>query len=185
MVVFQDLRITPDGKTLCIDAIVAPYSYYEGEYIEALTIDTEDTFSPSGPSSNPVYATGFSEQAKQQSLILKAEQFGWDDFSGHILYVYVTVGGAPDSSTPCGWDSVNTLGVVLWWQPIYQMGINCMQKVVDDCCDISREFIDYALRLKAFELALRTAQYPVANARFKEWFSNTEKLVYKSPCGCK
>lgn len=184
MVVFQDLRVTPDGKSLCIDASIAPYSYYEEEYIEAIVIDTEETFSPSGPSSNPVSKTEFPDQTKQQSLILKADQFGWNDFSGHILYVYAVIGGTPDSATPCGWDNINTLGVTLWWQPIYQMGINHMQKVVNNCCELPREFIDYILRLKSFELALRTAQYPLANARFKEWFVDADKPVYKSPCGC-
>lgn len=184
MVVFQDLRITPDGKELCIDAIIAPYSYYKGEYISSITIDSEETYSPNGPSSEPVFFQEFSEQNKQQSLILNASQLGWSDFSGHILYVYATVEGIPDSSTPCGWDNVHTLGVTLWWQPIYQMGINHMQKVVNNCCGMPREFIDYILRLKAFELALRTAQYPLANDRFKQWFTNIKVSTYKAPCGC-
>lgn len=185
MVVFQDLRITPDGKDLCIDAIVSPYVYYEGEYISSIIIDSEETYTASGPSSNPVYSKNFSDQSKQQSLILSASDFGWEDFSNHILYVYAYVDGIPDSNTPCGWDNLYTLGVVLWWQPIYQIGINLMKKVTDNCCEISREFIDYTLRFKAFELALRNAQYPLANSRFKEWFTHTSMPTYNTLCRCK
>ena len=41
MVVFQDLRISSDGMEMYIDAIIAPYDYYEGEYIDNIVI-TDD-----------------------------------------------------------------------------------------------------------------------------------------------
>ena len=55
MVIFNDLRITPDGQNLFIDVKVAPYKYFENMYISSISIDTEETFSPTGkPSSNAV-----------------------------------------------------------------------------------------------------------------------------------
>ena len=41
MVVFQDLRISSNGMEMYIDAIIAPYDYYEGEYIDNIVI-TDD-----------------------------------------------------------------------------------------------------------------------------------------------
>lgn len=180
MIVFQDLRITPDGKSLCIDAIIAPYDYQEGDYITSIIIDTEETFNPAGPSSTPVFKQEFTEQNKQQSLILDANAFGWNDFSNHILYVYVSMDNSLVSDDK---DSGYNLGITLWWYPIYNIGINYMQKVVDNCCGMPKEFIDYILRFNAFNLALRTANYPLANQRFKQWFVNI-KSKYITPCSC-
>lgn len=185
MVVFQDLRITPDGKELCISASVAPYNFYEGEYISKIEIDTDQTWSPDGPSSSPVYSKEIDGRDKEVSLVLDASEFGWNDFSSHILYVYISVDGGPSMDPGCGWDSLTTLGVVLWWKPIYQKGIQFVRKVVDNCCDISREFIDYILRLKSLELSLRTAQYVQANALFSKWFKNIDGRAVPSPCGCR
>lgn len=190
MVVFQDLRITPDGEELCIDSIIAPYDFYEGEYIASIAIDFEGTYTPSGSSQKPIYYKEFTEHNKQQSLILKASElnnnpdYTFSDFRNHIFYVYVTVGGAPSPDTDCGWDNATTLGVAIDWYSIYYMGINHMKKVKDNCCDIPREFIDYILRFKAFELALRTANYQLANERFLQWFSSMSKPVYVPPCNC-
>ena len=145
MIVFQDLRITPDGKSLCIDAIIAPYDYQEGDYITSIIIDTEETFNPAGPSSTPVFKQEFTEQNKQQSLILDANAFGWNDFSNHILYVYVSMDNSLVSDDK---DSGYNLGITLWWYPIYNIGINYMQKVVDNCCGMPKEFIDVLIEIK-------------------------------------
>ena len=59
-----------------------------------------------------------------------------------------------------------------------------MKQVVNDCCELPKDFIDYILRFKAFELAIRTAQYTLANDRFKEWFVE-ENVKFNPPCGCK
>lgn len=184
MTVFQDLRISSDGKQLFIDASIAPYSYYEGEYISAIAIDTDETYIPSGSSSNPVYKKEFQDQSKQQAMILSPEDLGLASFNGHIFYVYITVEGSPDSQTPCSWDLASTLGVVLNWYPVYYRGLEFMRKTADNCCDVSREFIDYILRFKAFELALRTGNYQLANSRFREWFYTSDEVAFSSPCGC-
>lgn len=185
MVVFQDLRITPDGKELCINTSIAPYSFYEGEHISKIEIDTDETWSPDGPSSSPVYSKEIDGQEKEVSLVLDASEFGWSDFSGHMLYVYVSVDGGPSEDPGCGWDLQTSLGVVLWWKPIYQKGIQFVRKVVDNCCDIPREFIDYILRLKSLELSLRTAQYVQANDLFSKWFKDIDGRAVPSPCGCR
>ena len=52
MVVFQELRISPDGSTLFVDANIASGDYYKNLYIDSIYIDTEETFTPNGnPSS--------------------------------------------------------------------------------------------------------------------------------------
>ena len=69
MVVFQDLRISSDGMEMYIDAIIAPYDYYEGEYIDNIVI-TDDN-------NKEVYNKVIpeSEHNKQLSLYLKPTDF--------------------------------------------------------------------------------------------------------------
>ena len=56
MVEFKELRITPDGKKLIIDASVKDLQYYTDVYIDAVIIDTQDTYVANGPSVNPIFA---------------------------------------------------------------------------------------------------------------------------------
>lgn len=185
MIVFNDLRITPDGENLLIDAMVAPYKYFENMYISSISIDTEETFSPTGkPSSNAVVVYENQDTTvKEHSINITPDRFKFASLNGHIFYVYVTVAGTPSADTPCTMDTEYTLGVALNWQSIYQQGVDHMRKVVNGCCGMPKDFIDYILRFKAFELALRTAQYQLANDRFKKWFAE-DGAKFNPPCGC-
>ena len=93
MVVFQDLRISSDGMEMYIDAIIAPYDYYEGEYIDNIVI-TDDN-------NKEVYNKVIpeSEHNKQLSLYLKPTDFSpqLNTFNNNIFYVNVSIGGIPDS----------------------------------------------------------------------------------------
>lgn len=187
MIVFNDLRITPDGENLFIDAMVAPYGYFKNMYISSISIDTEDTFSAGKPSSNAVTVYKNENQdttIKECSINVLPDILKLTSFNGHIFYVYVTVAGIPSADTPCTMDTEYTLGVALNWQLIYQQGINHMKETINGCCGMSKDFIDYILRFKAFELALRTAQYQLANDRFKKWFA-VDKIKFNPPCRCK
>lgn len=185
MIIFNDLRITPDGENLFIDAIMAPYKYFENMYISSISIDTESTFSPTGrPSSNAVIVYENQDPTvKKHSINLSPETLKLPSFNGHMFYVYVTVAGTPSIDTPCNMDTEYTIGVVLNWQPLYQEGINYMREITKECCNIPKKFIDYILRFKAFELAIRTAQYQLANDKFKQWFAKDE-VKFNSTCGC-
>ena len=55
MLHFEELRITPDNKYLIIDVSVDKDKYFNNIAIDSIIIDTQDTYSISGPSSNPVY----------------------------------------------------------------------------------------------------------------------------------
>lgn len=184
MIVFNDLRITPDGENLLINAMVAPYGYFKDMYISSISIDTEDTFSTGKPSSNAVVVYENQDTTvKEHSINIIPDRFKFTSLNGHIFYVYVTVAGTPSADTPCTMDTEYTLGVALNWQSIYQQGIDHMRKVVNGCCGMPKDFIDYILRFKAFELALRTAQYQLANDKFKKWFAE-DVTKFNPPCGC-
>ena len=186
MVIFKELRITSDGNNLFIDASIAPYDYFQNMYIKSVSIDTEETFSPTGqPSSNAVVVYENQDTTvKEYSINLSPDRLNLSSFDGHIFYVYVSVAGVPSVDTPCTMDTEYTIGVVLNWLPIYKKGINLMTQVTSECCELSKDFIDYILRFKALELAIRNAQYVLANEKFKQWFSK-DTIKFNPPCGCK
>lgn len=55
MLHFNELRITQDGKYLIIDASVDNQDFYDDIILDSVVIDTQDTYVPNGPSSNPIY----------------------------------------------------------------------------------------------------------------------------------
>ena len=55
MIVFDQLNITPDGKSLIIEARIEDFTYFDDVEIDSIVIDSQDTFIPNGPSSNPIY----------------------------------------------------------------------------------------------------------------------------------
>lgn len=179
MVVFQDLRISSDGMEMCIDAIIAPYSYYEGEYIDNIVITDIDK--------REVYNKTIAEEDhnKQLSLFLKPTDMGLSSFNNNVFYVTVTIGGYPESTTDCGWDDIRSIGVVLNWHPIYQMGMQYLREMVN-CynCRVPKNLIDYILRLKSFELALKTSNFELANTNYKKWFLETTPTIISNTCNC-
>ena len=91
MIEFKELRVTPDGKTLIIDASVKDLSYYDNVYIDSLTIDTQDTYSESGSSTNPIFyyevASVSDENKKRIRLELNNTVLG--DITGNMFFVYI------------------------------------------------------------------------------------------------
>lgn len=105
------------------------------------------------------------------------------DFNNNIFFVYVTATGYPTPDCPCGMDNCYTMGVAVNLRPIYNMAMGYI-KELDSNCTTPNGFVDMILRLKAFDLSLRTGNYPMA---FKQWdklFKNKVSVSPKRGCGC-
>lgn len=189
MVVFQELRISPDGSTLFIDANIASGDYYKNLYIDSIYIDTEETFTPNGnPSSKAkkVYTnTSNNNSVRSVRLELTEENINLGSLSNHIFYVYVKVSGVPDPTTPCYANKIYTIGVVLNWFPIYQKSLKVLGVIKDNCCSFPKEATDFIIKLKGFEISLRTSQYIKANQIYNSWFKNIKSDIINLNCGCK
>ena len=70
MIQFNELRINPEGTKLIIDVSVKNSVYYENVYIDTISIDTQDTFIGSGPSSNVAYTNTLEGDNKSVRLEL-------------------------------------------------------------------------------------------------------------------
>lgn len=211
MIILEQCRIDHDRGQLVIDAVVENLEYYKDVYIASVVIDTDKSYSPNGPSSNPAYLMNFEEESlrvvtdspctnvsvdedckcgdvytkrgrKRVSLRLDAEDLGVS-LNERIFFVYVIATGIPSPHTPCGMDNSYVMGVTVNMRPIYNMSMKYI-KELDSTCSIPRGFIDSILRLKAFDLSMKTGNYPIA---FKQWdklLRNKSSVVPKKGCGC-
>ena len=185
MIEFKELRVTPDGKTLIIDAAVKDLSYYDNVYIKSVTVDTQDTYSESGSSTNPLFhyevASVSEENKKRIRLELNSSVLG--DITGNMFFVYITVKGTPAADTPCGLDNVTTLGVTADLYPFYKSSINHMKELENEC-EPSKNFIDSLLRFKAFELSIRTGHYTQAIKYWNKFFKEVKSNTVNTICRC-
>lgn len=214
MITLNECRIDPEGKNLIVEATVENLIYYRNVYIESIKVDTDSTYSPNGPSDNPVFSKEFeadyykvdtrydcnsvtvdssckcgnvytSQKAgvKHIRLSISAKDMKLPNLDNNIFFIYVTATGIPAADTPCGMDSEFVMGVAMNLRPIYNMAMGYI-KELDSDCTIPKGFIDMILRLKAFDLSLRTGNYPMA---FKQWnwlFKNKVSVSPKRGCGC-
>ena len=213
MIVFQDLRIVSDCSNLIVEAVVPNSSYYDDVYIGSIAIDSQDTYVTNGPSSNPVYlyeapvgvnvATANSDATcvtdrtvtyvtdddnnvvgvKHIRLAISKGEIS-ADLENDILFVYALASGTPSSDTPCGMDTVVTLGIALNIYPLYQKAMYYVGELADSC-GTSSDFTDFILKLKAFELAIKTGNYNQAISFWSKYLSgNGATVTKKKGCGC-
>ena len=189
MIQFGELGLNPEGKCLIVDAYVMNLSYFERRYITDIYIDSDLTFdSANGPSSKAVHVEieepDLKEFYKQftpteLSNLLDPKEL---DLKNHIFFVYVYLDGPVVGTIPCGMDKDMYIGVAVNWDHLYHESLQYM-KQIDDCCNIPKDLIDFILRIKALELAIKTGHYDIALASWKRHF-NKKSLSFTSGCGC-
>lgn len=189
MIQINTLKIAPDGKSLIVNAAVKDLSYYENVYIKSLTIDTQDTYSTVGPSSNKVWYRSFKEHdregLKTVELTIPVTEFSNlpTTLNEDILYCWFEATGTPSSDTPCGMDNTYTLGIAINLRPIYNKGM-AFFKEMENNCSIPKEFINFILEYKAFDLDMKTENYIQANKYWNKFFKGTKVTSITTGCGC-
>lgn len=207
MVVFNECRIDKESKNLIVDVSVDSLSYYKNIYLESITIDTDKTFIESGPSSNPVYKRKFTpsdssnssytakieddifiidaEQSGSKNIRLKLnyKELGLYNFDDNILFIYIGVGGIPEPDTPCGMDNKYSVAAAVNLRPVYNMAMSYL-KELESTCTTPKGFIDMILRLKAFELSLKTGNFLTAIKQWDKLFKNKRIVSPTKGCGC-
>lgn len=184
MVQFNELKIVPDGTQLIIDVSVKDSEYYTDVYLDEILIDTQDTFIESGPSTQVVYSKIIDGSIKSVRLELGTGDL-LPSLNDNLFFVYVKTKGTPAANTPCGMDNVTTLGVVTNLYPLYQQAL-CYIKGLSNTCVIPKNFINFILQYKAFQLAVKTGHYTEAIKYWKRLYSsqNAKDTTVTSKCGC-
>ena len=183
MVIFKELRVTNDAKTLVINTRVREESYYKDVYIDKVIIDTEETYKEGGPSSNPIYSTTIEGNQKEISLGLSIYQITQlHEFNNHLLFVYVVTKGNPTSNVPCGLDNKTTLGVTTYLGDFYNSFMGHI-KEINNNCSIPQGLIDLILRWMAIKVSINSGHNIQGIKYFEKWFS--DKIILPSVnCGC-
>lgn len=181
MIHFNELRITPDEDLLIIDASIDKQAYFQNVLIDKILIDTQDTYSPNGPSNTPLYSYD-AQQAKDVRLELNIQDLKVSP-SDTMFFVYIVATGVPLEDTPSSLNKNIIMGTVISLKSIYKKALGYI-KQVECSCEIPKNFIDLILRFKAIELCVRTGNYPQAIKYWKKFFMKGSCSLIDSNCNC-
>jgi hypothetical protein len=207
MVLFDQLRISDDGKRMYINVRVNGASFFKNVYIESITITTADKVSETAIDlpTDFIYQETFEGNVKEVNLVLTCNDFlkRWEDTVGamkfsqaemskNLFFVYVKCnmeGMAPsDPCVPCRFDEEITLGVVFDEALLYQK-VMCYIRYLADNCTVPREFTDFILLWNAFKASVETEHYISAIDFYKKLFGKADSICSAgistgSNCGC-
>lgn len=162
MIKFSTLKVSDDCRQLTVKVSVEPYSFYKNVYIDSIIIDTQDTFTVSGPSSNNVYMKEVEGNSKEVTLIISKTDFNTlIDFNKGLFFVYVTIKGTVEPDTPCGYDRYYDLGVTMNTRSLYESLMYYIRQI-DKTCSVPKDLINKYLQIKAFTTSLKTGNYILA-----------------------
>lgn len=212
MLKLNECRVTDNGDGLIIEASVDTLDYYKNVYIDSVIIDTDETYSPNGPSNNPIYKKIYtsdymkvdvredcnsiktdeeckcgnvytSQKAGIKKISLCLDNKEISNLNKNIFFVYVVATGIPAPCTPCGMDNSYVMGVAVNLRPVYNMMMSYVNEIGKDC-SMSKGFIDKFIKLKAFDLSLRTGNFLKAIDFWKTLFKDKKTVSYNKGCGC-
>lgn len=207
-VVFDQLRISDDGKRMYIDVHVNKAKYFKDVYIESIVVTTSDHVSESSldiPDADFLYSEDFEDQPREISLVLTAADFikRWEsdpramnfkqsEMSSTLFFVFIKCNmeglDASDPCLPCRFDEEVTVAVTFDENLLYQ-NVMCYIRQLADTCNVPNEFINYILYWNAFKAAIETEHYIVAADLFKKLFGKDSifgcsPAKVSSNCGC-
>lgn len=207
MIHYNNLYITEDSKYLVIDVSIDEEPYYKDVYLDTISIDTQDTFVPNGPSDNAkvftirkdnlnkvyvnneevlvnsenVYIEG-TDKVKHIKLCLTAKELDVN-LSKDMLFVYTIATGTPSPETPCNCDINKILSVVVNTYGIYKSIIPLIKEISDTCKE-PLSFINRELQIKAVEYAIKSSNYILAIKYWKKYFMNSITTTSFNKCSC-
>lgn len=214
MIEFQELRVTPDGKKLIIDASVKDLQYYNDVYIDAIIIDTQDTYTANGPSTNPIF---YYEVTTDDETIyslpecngcgpIRTEEDSEICFSDHddgkkrvrleldsttlgvslcdTLFFVYVIAKGTPSADTPCSMDNQTTMGVVANLYPFYRSMVSSMREIEDECEIPKNFIDSLLKFKALELSIRTGYYTQAIKYWNKFFKGVKGKVINTGCRC-
>ena len=189
-VIFDQLRISDDGKRLYINLHVNKASYFDNIFLDSITIMTADKVSemnPDIPTEDYIYKKDFEGEQKEADLVLTPndfnETYNKSDLTSDLFFVYVKIKGVPSPCTPCRLDEEVTLGVTFDENLLYQKVMQLTKELSQDC-EIPQNFLDLILLWYGFKASIETEHYIVAIDFWKRLFGGKNTTVTSKGCGC-
>lgn len=200
-VIFDQLRISDDGKRMYVNMHVNRAGYFDNIYLDSMTIMTSDKVSetnPDIPTSDYIFTYTFGDNVKEADMVLTAADFvkTWEtdpkamvfteaEMSRTLFFVYVKIKGVPDECTPCRLDEEINLAVTFDENMLYQRVMDYTKNLAKDC-QIPVEFTDFILLWNAFKAAIETEHYIPAIKYWQMLFGKNKMSFGKitKNCGC-
>lgn len=204
MIIFDQLRISDDGRKMYINAHVNKADYFDNAYIDSITIMTSDKVletAPGTPTSDYIYTKKIEGNKKGINLVLTANDFTrtWEkdpkampfkqgDMSRTLFFVYIKCKweGTPGECIPCTLDEETTLGVTFDENMLYQRVMDYTKDLLDEC-KVPIAFMDFILLWNAFKASIETEHYIPAIKFFNMLFGIVDASGHKGiikGCGC-
>lgn len=199
MIIFDQLRVSDDGKIFYLDAHVNTNSDYTNVYIDKIAIVRDNEMSETTstmPSATKCVWYEDSLNLKTLNRVLTTGELntyattqelpGVTDLSHNIFYVYIHTTGTPGSGASCADTSNPALGVTYDTGAIYQNGMNFVRELADNC-SVPNGFINFILNNEALKASLGTGHYVAANGYFKTLMGlsgGSNSAITSKPCGC-
>lgn len=204
MIIFDQLKISDDGRKMYINAHVNKADYFDNAYIDSITIMTSDKVletAPGTPTSDYIYTKKIEGNEKEINLVLAANDFTrtWEkdpkampfkqgDMSRTLFFVYIKCKweGTPGECIPCTLDEETTLGVTFDENILYQRVMDYTKDLLDEC-KIPIAFMDFILLWNAFKASIETEHYIPAIKFFNMLFGIVDASGHKGiikGCGC-
>ena len=181
MIKFTDLRVQKERLTIVAE-VREIENYYDNVYIDKIIVDTQDTFTTSGPSANPIYSVTVNGNLKEFSISLSSTELGGIDINHTMFFVYGVAKGTPAPETPCGYDDVNSVGVTFSMCPIYNKTMGYI-KEVENSCEIPKDFINMIIQLKAIQYSVDSGHFTQAVKYYNKFYKNLS-VNTSHTCGC-
>ena len=201
MVLFDQLRISDDGKRMYINVHVNTADYFENIFLESITILTSDKVletNPGTPTDDFIYFEKFDSDMKEAALVidigsLNAAYNNWNpetqqpinaskpyakvsfdknNLSSNLFFVYIKcTEGALVGCPPCTLDELTTLGVTFDENLLYQKVMDFTKQLADDCT-VPQDFTDFILLWNAFKASVETEHFVPATKYWNMLFDN-------------
>lgn len=197
-VIFDQVRISDDGKKLYIDVHVNKADLFDNVYLDYIKIATSqqvllETEVTTPPESNYVYYEQFEGNQKEIHLVLGAVDFNegytLNTLEGTLFFVYVVTKGTVGPCTPCRLDEATNLAVTFDENQLY-MKIMQYTKSLGDDCSIPVGFTDFILLWNAFKASVETEHYIPAINYYNMLFDKSSVNALSNidgsrGCGCR
>lgn len=202
MIVYDQLRVSDDGKQLYIDAHVSRADCFDGVTIQSLYIclgsQVYETLTIDPESNSYIYKKEYGTDIKEIHECINIDDenliYNKSSFSKDLFFVYVGCNTIPEGCECFTSVGKYVLGVTFDENLLYQRVMQYTKSLADDC-KIPVEFTDFILLWNAFKASVETEHYVPAIKYYNMLFGkdtdgkpygaydNTSGMIHK-PCGC-
>ena len=202
MIVYDQLRISDDGKCMYIDAHVTQADCFADTVIEKLCIclgsQVYETQTIDPESNVCIYTKDYTGETKEIHEVITLDDealvYAKDSFSKDLFFVYIKCSGQPEACS-CFASIGNYVLAVTFDENMYYQRVMGYTKQMADDCQTPVGFTDFILLWNAFKAAVETEHYLPAIKFYNMLFGMDETgqpygpygktdAVTPKPCGC-